>query len=333
MLIERIISFLLVLMLIGCLPFLDWREPLELDYKPPVLVGWEVVSAEKVRLEFNEEVVAMGNEKEFLLEASGTVVEMNYLNPMEPGKEVKGAIVVEDRFKNRLELLLSLYGYNPNVPELKLNELRLNGSGKRLDMAEMICLSSGSLAGVTFYRGLPGDYDFFFVFPNVQVEKGDYIVLHVAPTGDPSEINEVSRKDEASGLEVEANAWDFWLPKKEGLSGTNGVLSIAKAPGGELLDAIIYSNRNSLSDTTYRGFGSTTNLLRAEKLVELGHWKIANEEIAPEDCVNPSASTSTRTLCRDLIPTDTNSTSDWYVVNTSESSIGLPNSTNYYGNE
>ena len=72
---------------------------------------------------------------------------------MLPGKktELKGR--VNDWIGNSLTFTLGLWGYNPNLPTLLINEFTTKGSGNNPDRVELLVLK-GNLAGITLLMEL-----------------------------------------------------------------------------------------------------------------------------------------------------------------------------------
>jgi hypothetical protein len=168
-------------------------------------------------------------------------------------------------------------------------------------------------------------------FPPREVAAGDYVVAHLKTFTGEAAINEVNNKGESGGADSSAAAWDFWLPGEEAaLPGGNGLVCLYRDPSGGLLDAMIYSERTSTSDTAYGGFGSKNFQAQAAELAATGQWKTDGETIRPEDCVPSAACTSTRTLCRGSSSADTDAAADWHTVPTGKSSFGQPNSDERY---
>lgn len=247
-----------------------------------------------------------------------------------PGTEyyIKGA--VKDRNGNTLTFLAEFYGFNPDIPPIILNEVTTQGSTAHPDMVELYIKGDGNMAGVAFFEGTAEDYEAKFIFPPIIVTSGDYIIIHTKPEGIPDEINETLDKSESGGIDSNHDAWDIWPVGFSGLSGNNGVLSIYTRPGGNLLDVFLYSNRTSLSDEKYRGFGSLSTMMRVDYIAEKGAWIFEGEQIAPEDCVNPDPSTATRSICRDSSSADTDGKGDWHTVPTSGYSFGSVNTDDVY---
>ena len=335
----------IILLFTSCLPLLNWHEGKLIDYSPPVLQNCVVLDSNNLRVDFDESVIA---DKKGIICTPNLDFEVNsysrelddemnsllfeFSTAMVAGEEYLISFTLKDNCKNQLSLMLSFYGYNANLPTVVLNEIRLEGSSSRPDLLELYCKSSGNIAGLTFCRGVSSDCDFLYIFPSLEVEQGDYILLHVKPDGITEEVNELSSKSVSGGKEASDNAWDFWLEFQNGLSATNGVLSLYNSPGGNLEDCFVYSNRTSLSDTKYGGFGTSTNQYRANNVAELNHWFIVGDTIIPEDCFNPVDGTSTRTLCRNSTSSDSNKKIDWHIVPTGECTFGYKNCDEIYEN-
>ena len=247
-----------------------------------------------------------------------------------PGEQyyLKGA--VKDSHGNSLTFCAEFYGFNPFIPDLLINEVTTQGSSSHPDLIELYILNSGNMAGVTFYNGCSAEYDEKYVFPSMEVAEGDYIIIHAKPEGISGEITETAVKDESGGKDCHDNAYDIWPSGFSGLSGNNGTLSVYTGPGGTLIDVFLYSNRTSLSDESYRGFGSTSTMIKMDYLSDSGGWDFTGDKIAPEDCVDPDPSTATRSVCRSSSSSDTNSKDDWHTVPTSMSTFGYINSDDVY---
>ena len=159
----------------------------------------------------------------------------------------------------------------------------------------------------------------------MDVVAGDYVVVHFRPQGIPEEINETTDRAASGGRNASPDAWDYWVSGGTGLSTNNGVLSLVENPLGGYIDAVIYSNRTSESDTRYRGFGSRKMLARADAVVEAGQWVAAGRAVVPEDAIPSGASTATRSMSRRSDGRDTNSAADWHITPTRGSTPGSVN--------
>ena len=236
---------------------------------------------------------------------------------------------VEDEKRNSISFIARFYGHNAEIPEVLINEFTTRGSSTHPDMVELKVLSSGDMGGLILLQGTPDNWTDRLVFPSFSVATGDFIVVHFKPQGIPEEINELVEKDISGGLDASDEAFDHWIEGGTGLSGNNGVISLLERPGGCLLDGVLYSNRTSQSDVKYLGFGTRSAMERALELAALNGWTCGEDQVRPEDAVNPEGSTATRSLCR-KIGYDSNSRNDWYIVPTRHASFGEENSEEVY---
>ena len=321
----------------ACLPVSDTRDLSEIDFQPPVLDTFEVISDTELRFNFNKPACLVAESLTITpyleissIEDGTTTMLLTLSSPQKEGTEYIIEMMAEDERHNTLNLCIPFYGYNPRVPGLLINEFTTQGSSSHPDIVELFALSSGSLAGVTLYEGLAEDWEQKMVLPACEIDEGDFILVHFKPQGIPEEINETEDTSLSGGLDASPDAFDFWVDFGSGLSGNNGVITLCSNPMGSMIDAVLYSNRTSMSDEKYRGFGSVRVMERADLLAETGSWVYSGEAIAPEDGINPEESTATRSMCRDSVSSDSNSKDDWHIVPTSTSSFGSANSDDIY---
>jgi len=324
-----IFSYLLILY--SCAPIESRTTELDHSMAAPKIIGFKLQESKKIEFMFSKQVSAssfeitpdLGN---IYFEASEKSILVNFSEKQSPGEEyyIKGR--VRDDHGNTLFFSTKFYGFNPRVPEILINEFTTQGSTAHPDKVELFILSDGNMAGVVYYAGCGCINDQELIFPPFEVVKGEYIVIHTRPQGIPEEINETGAKDVSGGLGATPFARDFWVRGGTGLSGNNGTVAIFSSPGGTLLDAVLYSNRTSSSDERHRGFGSTNMLHKAECIAERGGWFFDGDRITPEDCIDPTLSTATRSICRNSKSDDTNTKKDWHIVPTSGHTFGRVNS-------
>ena len=333
------VFFLPVIMLIhfSCSEIGIKEEENSINIIPPKITDFRINNSDSVEFDFSGNIQPI--QKVFNispdigisgLKAEGTVLTVSFSSSQQPGGKyyLKGA--VKDSQGNSLTFCSEFYGFNPFIPDIVINEITTQGSSSHPDMAELFIKSSGNMAGVTFFEGCSEDYDAKYVFPSIEVNKGDYFIIHAKPEGIPGEITETSDKTVSGGIDSSDTAFDIWPPEFTGLSGNNGVISVYSGPGGSLIDAFAYSNRTSSSDENYRGFGSLSVMKRMDIIASCGGWLFTGDMIAPEDCVDPDPSTATRSVCRSSLSDDTDCSSDWHTVPTSMSSFGSVNSDEIY---
>ena len=307
----------------------------DVDLLPPVFNGITVTSATTVVAHFDEpvtmapEAVTVEPDLTVTEVGSGEEVVITVATPSTAGRSYTLHTTVRDERGNSTTFVARFWGFNPRPPGLVINEFTTQGSKKRPDAIELYVTRDGNLGGVTVYDGSADSYRDHVVLPALEVAAGDYVVIHATAHGlGEDEHADPDQSDHELAL---PGVWDFWMQEGTGLSGKNGVLTVHAAPGGVLLDGVLYSNRTSDSDERYRGFGSKATMLRADRLAELGGWEFAGERIAPEDAISSAATTSTRSLNRDSSATDTDSAADWHTVPTRGASFGAVNSDQVHG--
>ncbi len=320
----------------GCGPLPDPAGRAQPDLRPPGVDQVRSISSTEVELCFDEEAEVLPGSLRVQPELAVRRVPgpgarvVVVLAPQECGRQYTLEAAASDARGNRASFAADFCGYNPQVPRVLLNELTPRGSETHPDLLELRVRTAGNMGGVVFYQGTPGDFDNRFVFPPFPVSPGDFILLHLKPSGAEGEDNELGDRTASHTADASDTAFDLWLTGANGLGGNNGVLTLYERLGGKLMDGVLYSNRTSDSDESYRGFGSSRNLARAEQLVSDGGWKISSGRVSPEDGVNPEGSTSTRSLCRSSQSTDTDSAADWHIAPTRGSTFGAENTDEAY---
>lgn len=328
---------LLCVLAASCLPISDSREITDADLHPPQLLSFAVTGKKSVALEFNKPASVIEGSLRIVpripvasAESAENSVTVTFAEGQQLGTEYVLELSVEDKRGNSMDILVPFYGYNPEIPDICINEFTTQGSGNHPDMVELYAFSDGNTAGLTLYEGTKTNWEDKLVLPPLEIRAGSYILVHFKPEGIPEEVDEVDSPAESGGLDASPDAYDFWVPSGSGLSGNNGVIALYTSPQGKLIDGVLYSNRTSASDEKYRGFGMRKVMERADELVEEGGWKYTGEQVAPEDAIDPEDSTATRSMCRSSKSTDSDTSSDWHIVPTSTYSFGTVNSDDVY---
>jgi len=324
-------------LLSACTPLPAEKKPTQSTAAPPVATEVLNRSPNLITLKFDKEISA--DPSAFMIvpevgissvECHGQTVDVYPAQALEAGEEyfIKGT--VQDSKSNSTSFGMTFFGFNPDLPLLLINEFTTNGSGKHPDTVELYVKKGGNAAGITLFGGTKTTFQDKFILPSFRVKAGDYVLIHLKPQGIETEVNEKERQDVSKGYDSSDTAWDFWVQGGSGLSGNNGAITLYTNPYGELMDAVIYTNRTSESDENYRGFGSAKFMLQADEIAEDGGWKTEGDEITPEDCVPSSDSTATRSICRSSTSADTDTKGDWHTVPTSRFSFGQENSDEIY---
>ena len=196
-------------------------------------------------------------------------------------------------------------------------------------------LSGGNCAGLSLLVGTESHWKERYLFPDMDVETGEYIIFHCRPLGEKGEISETGGDlNLSSGLRSEEGVRDLWPAEDMSLPSTNGILSLMSLPvKGTVLDRIVYTNRSEKETEKYAGW---TAVLwpQIEELSAMGEsrrgWYMAEDFLYPSDGVPSNKATSTRTLCRSSSSGDCDSREDWHTAPTGGSSFGYANTDDAY---
>lgn len=339
---ERAAAVVLTVVLFSaCTPLEETVYFASADFTPPSMLSLEVTGPTTIVARFSEETSAQAAYAsaelgEVTTRASGPVVTFETASPGEVGRAYELEAVVADTSGNTMSFVETVYGFNPDIPEVLINEVTTQGSSTHPDVVELRLHSAGNLGGLTLYAGAPSEHDGRIVFPAVDLPAESYVVAHFKPEGLAEEINELTDPTASGGLDASDTGWDFWVDGASGISGNNGAVSLYAQPGGRLIDAIVYSNRTSDSDERYRGFGSKSALAMVDRVAADGGWLPAGARgadavlLRPEDAVDPEDSTATRSISRGTDGADTDTAADWHITPTSGYSFGAPNTDEVY---
>lgn len=334
---NTVIITIFIIITNSCGPLSDYRQFTDRDIKAPIFISMGTLDERTLELQFSEEIAS---EPDYLffdpsveissLTVEKTKIKILFKNDLEPGGLLKIEISVSDLYGNSLTLISDFYGFNSNLPDLIINEFTCQGSSSNPDKVELRVLSDGNTAGICIYEGVDTEWAQRKILPAIDVVQDDYIIIHFKPSGIPEEIDETEDTNISGGLNVHPLAWDLWVDAGSGLSGNNGTITLFSNPAGNFIDGVLYSNRTSISDENYRGFGSTKMMKKADRLYELEGWNAEEDLIAPEDAIDPEDSTATRSMCRNTAFIDNNTSNDWHIVPTSTASFGEINSNEVY---
>lgn len=314
----------------GCDAMPELPDMIEGDWEPPILEDVHALTEHTVGMRFSRPVEAVRLTFDPPLDLAGSMwhdgmLQLTAREPFRAGSEYWVDAVVEDRGGNTASVLVSFYGTNPDLPRVLINEIVCRGSGNNPDFAELRVFEDGNLGGMTIYNGSPGRWTSRKIFPEMDVEAGDYVIVHFRPQNIPEEVDETTDKAESGGLRSHPEAWDLWVWEGAGLPTTSGAVTLTEYPDGPLMDAILYSERTYDATSPRRGFGTAAQLEMFEDVVARGGWKIAGDFVVPDDGVDPSNSTATRSINRDRDATDTDTRHDWHIVPTRGATPGTEN--------
>jgi len=329
---------------LSCVPFSPLIQ-LNPPAAPAVLLHWDMVNEFQARLEFSRPVQPLGvnqglwsNPEPFgyqvmLLDESPQsshhttlIVEFIDHRPS-PGEMISLRGTVEDLHGNQLTFLAPVFGFNPYLPTLVINEIRGVNSSTRTEAIEILAVSSGHLGGAAIVVGNPREPSQLVQFPPLEVNAGDYIVLHFrAPPGSISGPfgNYDNPPPGSTTLDGVINLYG-----EGGLSATGELILIARDPRMLVfLDGIMYTNKTNNPEDRYRGFGTRAALEKAEFFARTGLWfENIPAQVDPEDFPTSLGMTVTRTLNRRPFEEgEPRSRGLWYICATGQGSIGSINS-------
>jgi hypothetical protein len=204
---------------------------------------------------------------------------------------------------------------NPNIPESH-------------DLIELLVTEAGTTKQLAVMEEGKTDAPLTFAtFPDVAVQVGDIVVLHLNPTGDEPHASERESKNESTAPGAFPNAWDF-VGGSAGVTFSHRVIKVV-APDGTVQDAVAFA-KTTLTDTPPGGFVQAVANAQGD-----GQWLPA--DCSGEACTYESSPSvldvsadwsavgNTRSSSMSRVPgQDTNSAADW-VLKESGATFGSPN--------
>lgn len=329
---RRIVEVVIAVGIItGCDALPEMPAMIEGDWNPPILKSVRALSDRTVGLQFSRpvELVHATFDPEIALTEvwwAEDTLHLQTAHPLAAGAEYWLDAVVHDDSGNSASLLVNFYGKNPDLPRVLINEIVVRGSASNPDFVELRVFDAGNLGGMTLYNGSPVRWTTRKVFPEIFVEAGDYIIVHFRPQNIPEEVDEIEDKTASGGLRSHPEAWDLWVRDGSGLTSTSGGVTLTEFPDGPVMDAILYSERSYDAACPRRGFGTNAQLEVFEDVVARDGWRISGAFAIPDDGVDPSHSTATRSINRDRAGTNTDTLEDWHIVPTRGATPGTVNS-------
>lgn len=281
----------------------------------PSLVSYDALDMYRVKLKFSEAVKvskALDGGEECVVESvvgSEVILVMN--EKLEISSESELYVMVEDYAGNTTAFLLPIYGKNTNLPTFVINEFSARGSTTQPERIELEIRQAGNLEGLYLADGTKDYENYGFTLPDIDVNRGDYVVIYWTL------LPEVDSYENISGT----TTYNIAAKSSSALGDNNGVFVIydSKTGNGTILDAIVYSDGNS---TTYSGFGSARIESAVTELKNAFEWF--------SDAIYCNYATTTRTICRRLGSSDTNTASDFYICDTRGQTFGSLNTATEY---
>lgn len=147
---------------------------------------------------------------------------INFYSNLEAGNIYTIEAIVRGKSKNHISFKTIIYGYNDKPAKLSFNEFSIKHDKNHSEKIELLVSEAGNLGSLVLLKGSnETDYKDFFVFPNKNVNKGDYIVLQCR-----------------NNIDIDANYLVF--TDSMGLSDTREKLVLKNRLWGDELDRLEY---------------------------------------------------------------------------------------------
>ena len=289
-------------------------------------LGSRAISEEEIEFVFSQPVtiqsLSFAPELSVALVENGSTVRVWLEERHEPGTLITVDMLAEDEKKNSINVLTTLRSRNNRMPELAINELCTEyanaAAGRKAEFIEFKMMSDGNLGAMRVFiiGNSNAAKQTIYEFSPVEVQKDDYVVLHLR-TYDPASVDEYgSDLAESGGMNSSAAARDFWIPGTTKLLHKTAMIYVMDQDDHILNAVMISENPNLPWPKDY--FAETAGLL-----FEQGAWNGGP--------VSSAGTTNTRTICRDETLKDiSSSNADWYITVTSGATPGDINNTRRY---
>ncbi|HWR12159.1 MAG TPA: hypothetical protein VN445_10070 [Rectinemataceae bacterium] len=229
------------------------------DIRPPTILDAGQDSPGSFKILFDEEIQPIA--KSFAFDPAATIATPGSEGALltvslEPAAAAGQACSLSgearDGSGNTTRFLFSFVGYNEKPALLRVNELQTgknsSASNPHRDYVEFTVEEEGNLGGV-YVQWASSVKIMAYAFPPCDVAKNSVIVLHCAPEGDPSEVDETGGDlSRSGGVDASASGRDFWaggggipdetglllVKAREGDAPMDGVFFVSSAKTGEL---------------------------------------------------------------------------------------------------
>jgi hypothetical protein len=282
----------------------------------PVFYGCKTPAEGEVEFLFSSEVKVVSMyfdpPMETEVQGEGETVAVRFQSSLPGGSKVAADILVEDKDKNTLNVLVNFRTRNNRMPLLVIHEIRAAYSKPKVEFIELKVQSAGNLGALRLFAAYDKE-EAIFEFPPVEVKAGEYIVVHTRSIEEGLVDETGTRLTESGGTDASSGR-DFWMPGSLKIHSTNAVYAMDQ--DDRVIDGVLLSN----SAYTWKDPVAAAAAL----LVRQGAWNGAGLD----DAFNTDGNTATRTICR--TGADTNSAADWYITVTSGASPGRANNAGRY---
>lgn len=187
---------------------------------------------------------------EYINEETAVIIHLS--TPTEIGKDYEVFGVVEDRIGNSLTFTSSFAGFNSSIPKMIMTEVQIKyGKGSsggnaiyRGEYVELMALEAGNLIGLEIISASDGDSK-KYQFPNVEVEKGEIILVHLRTAGEGC-VNETDDLDAATAPHSKSQVRDLWDENTTAhFNDSSDVIILRNRVDGSIMDGVMYASIDS----------------------------------------------------------------------------------------
>ncbi|MCR4736359.1 MAG: hypothetical protein K5829_15290 [Treponema sp.] len=173
------------------------------------------------------------------------------------GKKYELYGVVEDLHGNSLTFSVPFTGYNSRIPKLIMTEIQTDMVSKnstekkdgtrRAEFVEFLALSDGNLAGLEICSGTYGE-EKKFVFPAVEVKRGEIFLVHMRNTGTGCVSEEGEDLSLAQGSYTSESIRDLWAENESKCFGSKtDIIIVRNSLTDTIVDAVMF-RESSVTD-------------------------------------------------------------------------------------
>jgi hypothetical protein len=214
-------------------------------------------------------------------------------------------------------------GFVPRALTVVLSEVKTYGSTDRGEFIELYVVSGGNLAGMKLHNGYPTqEDDRTYTFPPIDVDAGEYIVVHYRKVGNDAVFIDETGSDLtlAKGPDTSDSARDLWVDTTDSRIATATDVILLFDSSDQAIDALFYAKSTA---EKWPKAGSKEN---AQIASENGLWN--GSDFASAVYSDSVGSSHKRTFSRHSVKDDDGAIihgkAAWRL--TSESTPGAPNS-------
>jgi hypothetical protein len=294
----------------------------------PAYLGCRVAGIQKIQFNFSQPVQVLSFNSDPPLPVQeiidGSPVQVILSGNIPGGEPYTADILVKDDDGNTLNVLVPFRSRNERVPGILINELRTEYSKPKTEFVELKTLEAGNLGALRLFIAGNTANPLVFEFPPLEVAAGEYILVHLRSieSNEAVMINETGTDLGLSGgSDASVYARDLWVPGSGKLLHKTDAVYVMDQDD-RILDAVMLSEADD-PWWTKEQFVQAADLLHRQGAWVQGEGKIPG----PADAVITAGikTAMTRSISRDETVPDSNSATDWYIVNTGKATPGAKN--------